>query len=234
MTLAQNILKNQLRIEQSMMSPFTTRPVIEPKINEKVREKFLTSNPFYRLSETNILNDLQLTKILSELNIQLPTGTSPSSVEGQQYIQNELGVISSKIGRPVKTITDLVQIYESKDDKIIKSLNQIANYTSDIRDATEGTLEHLIFEEEARAIERMEKELAEEESKSVPIAPIPTRVADKSRKQLSQMTNDELRDHAGKLGIVRGLSGKRKNILVEMILKQQKSNKLDDMLAIAE
>ena len=144
--LAQAILKRQQTIESSMAAPFSMRPVIEPKISERTRQRFLDSNPFYRMEEKNVLNDLQLTRLLSEVNINIPTGVSPSSAEGQEYIQNQLSIISEELGQPVKTVTDLIQLYESPTDTMTKKLEQtqaenkqdMVAYLEEIRDQGNG------------------------------------------------------------------------------------------------
>ena len=216
MTLAKRIYENQLRIEREQNAPFLKKPLQQAQLSEKAKQKMVGNNPFYRLENVNVLSDLQLTKLLSELKINLPSGISPTSPEGQAYITNQLSVISNQYGQDIRTVNDLIKLYEDPNSKIIKVLENIENYQGDIKSNTKQTLDiFLELEREGKKSKsKREEEVGAEETKSdIPEATPATFIPSAD---LNNMTRKKLIDYATTLGI-RGVKGKNKADVLKKI-----------------
>ena len=130
MNLAQQILKQQQKIDANMFKSMGTP--IEPTLTKKQKESFRKQNPYSDLPEVNMLNDLQLAQILKDLNITLPVGILPSSPQAMLHINTQLRIMQDVSGEPIKTIYDLIRLKENKQDKILLTLNDIADSNEDM------------------------------------------------------------------------------------------------------
>jgi len=129
--IARKIYENQLRIEAEQRETFQKRPLIEPPISSKVRAKFLSTNPFYKVENVDVMNEVQLAKFVSQAGITMPVGMSPYSVEGQAHIKTQIRLLADVSGIQMTTIPDLLKVLEDPDKKMLQVMEDIRGKQTD-------------------------------------------------------------------------------------------------------
>ena len=181
-TLAQKIYDEQLRIERKQFTePFINRVIVEPAVRADLQKKFLSSNPFFQVSEPSFTEDLTLLNFLKQADIYLPPGVNPNSSQAKDVVNQRLRQISGISGVPVNNILDLVALIENENSRVLKAINDI-KYSTDSLKRSQGLFQDLVSEtakeekkenfltsvleeEEEKKEEKKEKELEEEEER---------------------------------------------------------------------
>ena len=115
---AYKLYEEQLRVEDEMKKPFQKRPLVEPKINPDIREKYLKSNPYYSTNtELSDIDKAQKIRLLKSVGISLPPGVDPDGLIADDYIKKQIENLSNEIGTPLRTISDLASVYDSPSER---------------------------------------------------------------------------------------------------------------------
>ena len=228
--IAYKLYQKQLQIEEEQRKPFQKRPLIEPQIPEQVKMAYLRVNPYY--SSDPAMSDMdkaQKIRLLKSVGINLSPGIDPDGVTASDYIKTHIQNLSNALETPLSTISDLVALYESPDEK---QQELFQNITRSIKGLPDELIRRF---DEAQKQEKLDKEdfgwgESKEESTVDPIeeAIIPLYY---SEQQLRNLTTNELKEYGrttlrmvkGSKGM--GLSGTKMEILEKLIKRQRELQK---------